>query len=53
MWETDFPHPTSLWPNTKEFLARAMEGVPEDEQRMMLCENAKRVYHLTTRPDID
>jgi predicted TIM-barrel fold metal-dependent hydrolase len=46
MWETDFPHPTALWPNTAEFLARALEGVPEDEQRLILAENAKRVYKL-------
>ena len=46
MWETDFPHPTALWPDTEEFLMRALQGVPEDEQRLILSENAKRVYNL-------
>ena len=47
LWETDFPHPTSLYPNTQEYLANSMEGVPENEQYMMLVENAKRCYHIS------
>ncbi len=47
MWETDFPHPTALWPDTEEFLMRALQGVPEDEQRLILVENAKKVYKLS------
>ncbi len=46
MWETDFPHPTALWPDTQKFLSRAFEGVPEDEQHQILAENPKRVYRL-------
>ena len=46
MWETDFPHPTALWPDTEAFLQKALKGVPEDEQRMILVENPKKVYHL-------
>jgi hypothetical protein len=36
----DFPHPEGTWPNTKEYLRAAFDGVPEDELRMMLGENA-------------
>jgi predicted TIM-barrel fold metal-dependent hydrolase len=36
----DFPHPEGTWPNTKEFLRVAFAGVPEDELRLMLGENA-------------
>jgi len=46
MRETDFPHATSLWPDTTAFLARALQGVPEGERRLILSENAKRAYRL-------
>jgi predicted TIM-barrel fold metal-dependent hydrolase len=46
LWETDFPHATSLWPDTEAFLARALAGVPEGERRLILAENAQRVYKL-------
>lgn len=36
----DFPHPEGTWPNTKDFLRDAFAGVPDDELRMMLGENA-------------
>lgn len=36
----DFPHPEGTWPNTKDYLRDAFAGVPEDELRMMLGENA-------------
>lgn len=46
MWETDFPHPTALWPDTEQFLSKALEGVPEDEQYQMVAGNAIRVFGL-------
>jgi hypothetical protein len=36
----DFPHPEGTWPNTKDYLRDAFAGVPEDELRLMLGENA-------------
>jgi predicted TIM-barrel fold metal-dependent hydrolase len=36
----DFPHPEGTWPNTRDYLRDAFAGVPEDELRMMLGENA-------------
>jgi uncharacterized protein len=47
MWESDFPHPTCTWPNSQEFIARSLEGVPQDEQRKILVDNAVRVFNLT------
>jgi len=46
LWETDFPHPTSLWPETWDYTERSLEGVPANEQRMILAENAQRCYHI-------
>lgn len=47
MWESDFPHPTCTWPNSQEFIKHSLEGVPQDEQRKILVDNAVRVFNLT------
>jgi len=46
IYETDFPHPTSTWSNSKECREKPLEGVSEDEQRKMLMENAIKLYQL-------
>jgi hypothetical protein len=42
----DYPHNESTWPNTKEWLRDAFAGVPENEVRLVLGENAIRVLGL-------
>jgi predicted TIM-barrel fold metal-dependent hydrolase len=42
----DFPHPEGTWPNTADWLRHAFAGVPEDEARLMLGENAIRFFGL-------
>jgi predicted TIM-barrel fold metal-dependent hydrolase len=44
MFGTDYPHPEGTWPNTREWLQGLMQGVPEAEVRMILGENAARMY---------
>ncbi len=44
MWSSDFPHGDSTWPDSQEVIAQHMVGVPEAEQRKILCENAQRMY---------
>jgi predicted TIM-barrel fold metal-dependent hydrolase len=44
MWGTDYPHPEGSWPNTHEQLTDAFRGTPEPDLRLMLGENAARVY---------
>lgn len=44
MWGNDFPHPDGVWPDSQEFIAREMKGVPEAVQRKVLCDNAKALY---------
>jgi len=46
LWETDFPHPTSIWPAADKWLKWSFEGVPEEDQHKILVENPKRVYKL-------
>ena len=46
LFGADIPHPEGTWPNTRAFLSDAFAGVPEDEGRKILSENAIRFYHL-------
>jgi predicted TIM-barrel fold metal-dependent hydrolase len=42
----DYPHFESTWPHTRQWLQDAFQGVPEDELRLMLGENAIRFAGL-------
>ena len=42
----DYPHPESTWPHTRQWLQDAFHGIPEDELRRMLGENAIRFFGL-------
>lgn len=44
MWGSDFPHPDGVWPDSREFIAREMEGLDEGIKRKVLCDNAVRLY---------
>ena len=46
----DYPHPEGTWPNTPDWLRDAFAGVPEDELRLMLGENAYRFFDLERAP---
>jgi predicted TIM-barrel fold metal-dependent hydrolase len=49
----DFPHNESTWPNTRDWLRLAFEGVPEQDARLMLGENAIRFFGLDRRRLVD
>jgi len=46
MFETDFPHPTCLYPSVQEKVQQTLRHLPEDVQRKVLYENAARVYQI-------
>ncbi len=46
MWSTDFPHPATTWPHSREVVERQFAGMPADERELILCGNAARVYGL-------
>jgi predicted TIM-barrel fold metal-dependent hydrolase len=46
MWSTDFPHPATTWPNSREFVRKNFADVPAAETELMVCGNAKRLYNL-------
>jgi predicted TIM-barrel fold metal-dependent hydrolase len=46
MWSTDFPHIVTRWPNSLKTLDAQMTGVPNDERRKMVADNAIKFFHL-------
>ncbi len=46
MFETDFPHPTCLYPGIHEHVEKSLAQVAPDTRRKILWENAARVYHV-------
>ena len=46
MWSTDFPHSETSWPQSREELETQFAGVPEEERRLIVHDNAKRFYGL-------
>jgi predicted TIM-barrel fold metal-dependent hydrolase len=46
LWGSDYPHYEGTWPNTKLAMRHAFSGVPEDDARKLLGENAVRAYGL-------
>ncbi|WP_250279585.1 amidohydrolase family protein [Frankia sp. Cppng1_Ct_nod] len=54
LFETDFPHPTSMSPGPASaairpdlFIMEAFAGLPGDALRKILHDNAARIYHLS------
>jgi predicted TIM-barrel fold metal-dependent hydrolase len=46
LFETDFPHPTCLYPDPLGTVADKMSGLTPEVQRKVLGENAARLYRL-------
>ena len=44
MWGSDFPHPDGVWPDSKEFIARELSGVPDAVRHKIICANAAKLY---------
>jgi predicted TIM-barrel fold metal-dependent hydrolase len=46
LFETDFPHPTCLYPKPLDIVAEKMSVLTPDVQRKILGENAAKLYRL-------
>jgi len=46
MFSTDYPHSTTLWPKSKEFIARMFDGMDAGTRHAILAGNAVRAYSL-------
>ena len=50
MFGADYPHPEGTWPDTRDWIRVAFAGVPEEELRQILGENAIRAFALDRAP---
>jgi predicted TIM-barrel fold metal-dependent hydrolase len=46
MWGSDFPHPDGVWPDSQEFIANELAGVPDARRRKIICDNARHLYRF-------
>ncbi|HEV8298248.1 MAG TPA: amidohydrolase family protein [Acidimicrobiales bacterium] len=46
MFEADFPHSDTQWPNSRKSLAEQLLDVPEDEARAIAGGNAAALFHV-------
>ena len=47
LWHSEFPSPTSTYPNSKQTIAENFKGVPDDERTKILSSNAAKIYKLS------
>lgn len=54
LYESDFPHPTSMSPgpattaiSPKQYIQETLGGLPQDQVQKILHDNAARIYNLT------
>lgn len=48
MFETDYPHPTCLYPESLPLARRSLEQLPELSRRRIMGDNAIKLYRLPT-----
>ena len=46
LWASDYPHPDSIWPNSRRTIEETMGHLPADMVRKITYENAARLYRL-------
>lgn len=46
LFETDFPHPTCMYPSPLETVAEKMTTLPPETRRKIMGENARKLYRL-------
>jgi predicted TIM-barrel fold metal-dependent hydrolase len=46
MWECDYPHSDSTWPDSQKRVAELLDGVPRDEVELITHKNAERLFRF-------
>jgi predicted TIM-barrel fold metal-dependent hydrolase len=46
MWSSDYPHSTTLWPKSKDYIARLTDGMASERKHEVLAGNAMRAFGL-------
>ncbi|PZC48854.1 MAG: putative metal-dependent hydrolase, TIM-barrel fold [Chloroflexi bacterium] len=44
MWSSDYPHAASIWPKSKEYIARDFADSPEEEKWQIVRGNVSKLY---------
>jgi uncharacterized protein len=47
MWSSDYPHPVTSWPRSRQVVETQFHSIPPDERELILSGNAKRVWNLS------
>jgi predicted TIM-barrel fold metal-dependent hydrolase len=48
LWASDYPHPDSIWPNSRGAIERTMGHLPPEAIRKLTHDNAAKLYGLET-----
>ena len=51
LWSSDYPHPPSTWPHSRERLDAQLAGLPPEERALITAGNARRVWRLNDSPE--
>jgi predicted TIM-barrel fold metal-dependent hydrolase len=46
MWSSDYPHSTTLWPKSKQYIAQLTDGMDERRRYELVAGNAMRAFAL-------
>jgi predicted TIM-barrel fold metal-dependent hydrolase len=46
LWEADYPHSDSNWPNSRKRAVEVFASVPDDEVRQMVETNSRELFHF-------
>ena len=46
LFEADYPHSDTMWPNSRTGLEAALRHVPDDEARLIAGDNARKLLRL-------
>jgi uncharacterized protein len=46
LWSSDYPHPVTSWPHSREVVAQQFRSIPAYDRKLILSENAQRVWNL-------
>ncbi|RHW28595.1 amidohydrolase [Nocardioides immobilis] len=46
LWECDYPHSDSNWPNSRTYAAKLLADVPDDEAHKIVELNARKLYNF-------
>ena len=48
LWATDYPHPDSIWPNSRKVIAETMGHLPPETIKKLTHDNAAKLYGIDT-----